>query len=217
MVLMDKKLFWACFIAAVTLLVAAFAKTGIQPFTAMAVADIEPDVLVLDSGFSPQEVLINEADSIVWKNSRDSAAVIWSPSEKAAFTSPVIFTGKTFSHTFFYAGTYKYADLNTGAEGSVIVTGKAAKSPVNPCNSCPSGCYSSPDDCTRCICQCYKDSDCNDDNDCTIDICSTEPVECVSRQKASCAYGLQCTQEGSEVSIEGKKGVCKNGVWIRRN
>ena len=217
MVLMDKKLFWACFIAAITLLIATFAKTGIQPFTAMAVADIEPDVLVLDSGFSPQEVLINEQDTIIWKNSRDSAAVIWFPSQKAAFTSPVIFSGKTFSHTFLNAGTYKYADLNTGAKGSIIVAGKSKSNSPNACNSCSSGCYISPDDCTRCICQCYTDSDCNDYNDCTIDVCSTEPVDCVSHQKASCAYGLQCTKEGSEVNIDGQKGVCNGGVWITRN
>lgn len=155
MVPLDKKLFWAVFIVAFTLLVAGFAKNGVQPFTAMVVVQEEPNILLLDRGFSPNEILINPGDKVVWRNDAGSDARIWS--DYNGFMSKSLPSGKTLSFVFDTPGTYRYADMNSDFKGTVIVRGHADYQ-NNACN---------------------RDVDCDDSIPCSLDICSYSNSGCV--------------------------------------
>ncbi|GEM_PF-3986780 len=229
MVLMDRKLFWAAFVVVFTFLVAGFVRSGVEPLTSMAVAEPQPDILMLDNtGFSPQEVMINPGEAVVWRNDRKNVAVLWSPSPNATFTSPTLYTGQTYSYTYNSPGTYKFVDVNFGFRGKVIVmetAGNAAEAAAaqaqetqtaqTRCASCPSGCYNDAYDCRKCSCPCYQDNDCNDNDPCTVDVCSSEPVSCVNKARAGCAHGLECVSEGATAVVDGEQMTCTGNAWIR--
>ncbi len=222
----DNRLFWACFIVVFTLLAVGFIRSSVS-FTSMAVREGEPDILILDkTGFSPSEIVINPGDKVIWRNDMSRVAVLWSPSVDASFTSPVLYTGETYSYVYKNPGTFKFVDVNWGWKGTVIVRQSVVEmeeqSPATPlpetapaCASCASGCSQNPNDCSKCTCSCYSDSDCNDNDDCTIDICSSEPVGCAHRQKAGCAYGLECSTEGQTAIVDGKEAKCTGKAWIK--
>ncbi|MBI2574484.1 hypothetical protein HYV82_01210 [Candidatus Woesearchaeota archaeon] len=239
MVLADRKLFWAAFVVVLTFLVAGFVRSGVEPLTSMAVAEPQPEILILDgTGFSPQEVLVNPGDTVVWRNDMKNVAVLWSPSPNATFTSPTLYTGNTYSYTYNSPGTYKFVDVNFGFSGKVIVRGKqesgseATAAETSPaaasaaqaqetqaakpqCASCHSGCYNDVYNCARCSCPCYKDDDCNDNDSCTVDVCSSEPVSCVNKARAGCAQGLECISEGAIAVVNGEQLTCTGSAWVR--
>ncbi|MBI3052022.1 hypothetical protein HYY74_06235 [Candidatus Woesearchaeota archaeon] len=208
----ESRFLWACVIAVITLLLASFVNIGIEPLTSMAAAAPSPDIVILDKvGFSPKEILIRPGETVVWRNDMQRVSVLWSPSPNATFRSGVLYTGDTYSYTFDREGTYRYVDVNWGWKGAVIVQATAptpAEAPPIPapepeetiCATCPSGCSRNVDDCSRCDCPCYWDSDCDDNDICTVDVCSTEPVGCASTRKPGCSYGQPVAPEPASLA-----------------
>jgi plastocyanin len=93
---------------------------GAAPATTASTAT--KTVLIKRSAFSPSTVTIKTGDSITWKNvDTQNHQVV---SNNGSFVSPILGPGKTYSHRFNAAGTYRYHDgLNAAVKGVVKVTG----------------------------------------------------------------------------------------------
>src|SRR3954469_9271626 len=79
-------------------------------------------VQIKRSSFVPQTVTIKSGDAVRWVNTdtRNHQVV----SNNGSFVSPILGPGKTYSHRFNAAGTFRYHDgLNSTVRGVVKVTG----------------------------------------------------------------------------------------------
>src|SRR4051812_49328482 len=74
------------------------------------------------TGFSPANVTIATTDAVKWTNrdTKDHQVV----ANNGAFASAIIHPGKSYSHTFNTAGTFRYHDaLHPALTGKVVVNG----------------------------------------------------------------------------------------------
>jgi plastocyanin len=79
-------------------------------------------VQIKRTAFSPSTVTIKTGDTVRWVNvdTRNHQVV----SNNGSFVSPILGAGKSYSHKFNFAGTYRYHDgLNAAVKGVVKVTG----------------------------------------------------------------------------------------------
>src|SRR5881392_4294794 len=79
-------------------------------------------VSIKATGFSPANVTIATTDAVKWTNrdTKDHQVV----ANNGAFASAIIHPGKSFTHTFNVAGTYRYHDaLHPALTGKVVVSG----------------------------------------------------------------------------------------------
>jgi plastocyanin len=108
-----KKLFLP-FVAVAALAVGAAPATPASTATAT--------VQIKRSSFSPTTVTIKTGDTVKWVNTdtRNHQVV----SNNGSFVSPILGPGKSYSHRFNAAGTYRYHDgLNAAVRGTVKVNG----------------------------------------------------------------------------------------------
>jgi plastocyanin len=98
--------------------VLALAVTGAsQPASTVTKA-----VKITATAFSPASVTINTGDAVKWTNSDTKNHQV--VANNGAFASPTIAPGKTYTHVFGTAGTYRYHDaLHPSLTGRVIVNG----------------------------------------------------------------------------------------------
>ncbi|MFL5917456.1 MAG: cupredoxin domain-containing protein [Gaiellaceae bacterium] len=79
-------------------------------------------VKITATAFSPTSVTIPSGSAIKWSNTDTKTHQV--VSNTGAFASPIIAPGRTYTHTFNTAGTYRYHDgLHPSLTGRVIVTG----------------------------------------------------------------------------------------------
>jgi plastocyanin len=79
-------------------------------------------VKITATAFSPASVTINTGDAVKWTNSDTKNHQV--VANNGAFASPTIAPGKTYTHVFGTAGTYRYHDaLHPSLTGRVIVNG----------------------------------------------------------------------------------------------
>jgi plastocyanin len=87
-----------------------------------ATTAVTKTVRITSTAFTPASVTIATGDSIKWTNKDTKTHQVVSNS--GAFASPIIGAGKTWTHTFNTAGTYRYHDaLHPALTGKVVVTG----------------------------------------------------------------------------------------------
>jgi plastocyanin len=92
-------------------------------------------VKITSTAFTPATVTIATGDAVKWTNKDTKTHQV--VSNTGAFASPIIGAGKSYTHTFNTAGTYRYHDaLHPALTGKVVVTGPppavtiAAGSPI---------------------------------------------------------------------------------------
>jgi len=79
-------------------------------------------VQIKRSAFQPTTVTIKTGDAVKWVNSDTQNHQV--VSNNGSFVSPILGPGKSYSHTFNAAGTYRYHDgLNATVRGVIKVTG----------------------------------------------------------------------------------------------
>jgi plastocyanin len=79
-------------------------------------------VRITASGFSPARVTIRTGDAVRWTNNDTKNHQV--VANNGTFASPVIAPGRSFTHTFNTAGTFRYHDaLHPSLTGRVVVTG----------------------------------------------------------------------------------------------
>jgi plastocyanin len=79
-------------------------------------------VKITATAFSPASVTINTGDAVKWTNSDTKNHQVVANS--GAFASPTIAPGKTYTHVFDTAGTFRYHDaLHPSLTGRVVVNG----------------------------------------------------------------------------------------------
>ena len=79
-------------------------------------------VKITATAFSPASVTIKSGDAVKWSNTDTKAHQV--VANNGAFASPTIAAGKTWTHTFNTAGTYRYHDaLHPALTGKVVVSG----------------------------------------------------------------------------------------------
>ena len=89
---------------------------------AQSTASVTKTVKITATAFSPASVTIHTGDAIKWSNKDTKAHQV--VANNGAFASPTIAAGRTWTHTFNTAGTYKYHDaLHPALTGKVVVTG----------------------------------------------------------------------------------------------
>jgi plastocyanin len=79
-------------------------------------------VSIKSTGFSPANVTIATTDAVKWTNrdTKDHQVV----ANNGAFASPIIHPGKSYTHTFNTAGTFRYHDaLHPALTGKIVVNG----------------------------------------------------------------------------------------------
>ncbi|MDP7141179.1 MAG: hypothetical protein QF362_04225 [Candidatus Woesearchaeota archaeon] len=69
--------------------------------------------------FEPSELNITKGTKVIWIND-DNIGRIFKQIGKG-FRSPIIDAGETFEHTFNESEVFRYADLNFGTKGRIIV------------------------------------------------------------------------------------------------
>jgi plastocyanin len=79
-------------------------------------------VKITATAFSPVNVTIKTGDAIKWSNTDTKAHQV--VANNGSFASPSIAAGKTWTHTFNTAGTFRYHDaLHPALTGKVVVSG----------------------------------------------------------------------------------------------
>ena len=79
-------------------------------------------VKITATAFMPASVTINTGDAVKWTNSDTKNHQV--VANNGAFASPTIAPGKTYTHVFGTAGTYRYHDaLHPSLTGKVVVNG----------------------------------------------------------------------------------------------
>src|ERR671930_756127 len=79
-------------------------------------------VKITATAFSPASVTIKTGDAIKWSNTDTKAHQV--VANNGAFASPTIGAGRSWTHTFNTAGTYRYHDaLHPALTGKVVVSG----------------------------------------------------------------------------------------------
>jgi plastocyanin len=87
-----------------------------------ATTAVTKTVKITSTAFSPAKVTIATGDTVKWTNKDTKTHQVVSNS--GAFTSAILAAGKSYSHTFNTAGTYRYHDaLHPSLTGRVVVTG----------------------------------------------------------------------------------------------
>ncbi len=105
-----------------------FASTGSNPYhdaidpTLKATVTVVAggQVSITKDGFTPAETIVNAAGTVTWTN-KDTAnhQVV---GNGGGFSSPVLATGQSYTHTFLLPGTHAYHDgLQPSSKGSVVV------------------------------------------------------------------------------------------------
>src|SRR5947208_15127989 len=93
---------------------------GAAPATSESTAT--KTVQIKRSAFQPATVTIKTGDAVKWVNTDTQNHQV--VSNNGSFVSPILGPGKSYSHTFNAAGTYRYHDgLNATVRGVVKVTG----------------------------------------------------------------------------------------------
>ena len=96
----------------------ALVLTGVS----LPAASVTKTVKITSSAFSPATVTIASTNSVKWSNTDTVNHQV--VANNGAFASPTIGAGKTWTHTFNTAGTYRYHDaLHPSLTGKVVVTG----------------------------------------------------------------------------------------------
>ena len=101
--------------------VAALA-VGAAPAAPASTATVQVNIKA--GSFAPSVTTIKTGDSVKWVNvdTKNHQVV----SNNGSFVSPILGPGKTYSHRFNAAGTYRYHDgLNAAVKGTIKVTGAA--------------------------------------------------------------------------------------------
>jgi plastocyanin len=100
------------------LLVATVAALGLAAPAHAATVHVQ----IKSTGFVPKTITINHGDSVSWKNvDTKSHQVV---ANDGSFASPIIGAGKTYTHTFTAAGTFRYHDaLHPSLTGTIKVKG----------------------------------------------------------------------------------------------
>lgn len=79
-------------------------------------------VKITASGFSPTSVTIKTGDAVRWTNNDTKNHQV--VANNGTFASPTIAPGRSYTHTFNTAGTFRYHDaLHPSLTGRVVVTG----------------------------------------------------------------------------------------------
>jgi plastocyanin len=79
-------------------------------------------VRITSTGFSPRSLTINANDRVTWRNADTHSHQV--VADNGAFVSPILGPGKTYSHTFRAAGTFRYHDaLYPSRRGTITVKG----------------------------------------------------------------------------------------------
>jgi len=103
-------------LAAVAVL--ALAVTGASQPASMATKTVS----ITATGFNPTSRTIATTDSIKWTNNDTKSHQV--VANNGSFVSPTIAPGKSYSHTFNTAGTFRYHDaLFPSRTGKIVVTG----------------------------------------------------------------------------------------------
>ena len=80
---------------------------------------------------------------------------------------------------------------------------------------CPSKCdYTNDDDCLA-LYECFEDSDCDDNNSCTIDNCTGDPTKCLNKPITICETGDNCCPSNCSYDLDQdceKPAVCGDNV-----
>ena len=88
-------------------------------------------VKITASAFTPASVTINTGDAVKWTNSDTKNHQV--VANNGAFASPTIAAGKTYTHVFGTAGTYRYHDaLHPSLTGKVVVNGPPGSDTTPP-------------------------------------------------------------------------------------
>src|SRR5919205_1097121 len=91
---------------------------GAAPATSSSTAT--HTVQIKRSAFQPATLTIKTGDTVKWVNSDTQSHQV--VSNNGSFVSPILGPGKTYSHKFNFAGTYRYHDgLNAASKGTVKV------------------------------------------------------------------------------------------------
>jgi plastocyanin len=85
-------------------------------------ATVTKTVKITATAFSPASVTIKTGDAIKWTNSDTKAHQV--VANNGAFASPTIAAGRSWTHSFNTAGTFRYHDaLHPALTGKVVVSG----------------------------------------------------------------------------------------------
>jgi plastocyanin len=88
-------------------------------------------VTIQGSAFNPPTMTVRVGDTVTWTN-RDAVAHT-STSDTAAWDSPVLADGASFSHMFTAAGTFAYhCSIHTFMKGTIVVQAAATPAPTQP-------------------------------------------------------------------------------------
>jgi plastocyanin len=100
------------------LIVATVAALGLAAPAHAATVHIQ----IKSTGFVPKTVTVNHGDTVSWKNvDTKSHQVV---ANDGSFASPIVGAGKTYSHQFNTAGTFRYHDaLHPSLTGTIKVKG----------------------------------------------------------------------------------------------
>jgi plastocyanin len=100
----------------------AVAALAVCASPAMPASTATATVQIKRLSFSPTIAGIKTGDSVKWVNTDTQNHQV--VSNNGSFVSPILGPGKTYSHKFTAAGTYRYHDgLNAAVKGTVRVTG----------------------------------------------------------------------------------------------
>jgi len=76
----------------------------------------------MNTAFAPKTITVNVGDTVSWKNVGQQTHTI--TADDRSFDSGNLAPGKTFTHTFTKAGTFKFHDQDhPGMTGTVVVQG----------------------------------------------------------------------------------------------
>ena len=118
-------------LAALTVVVAAFAGAGSAPGAANAATTTTVNMKSFQ--FSPATVSIDVGDTVRWLNNEDSIPHTATSEAYPGFATPVITAGETASVVFDKAGAYPYFCLiHPGMRGVVLVVGAAGTPGARP-------------------------------------------------------------------------------------
>ena len=100
----------------------AVAALAVGATPAMPASTATATVQIKRASFVPTTAKIKTGDSVKWVNTDTQNHQV--VSNNGSFVSPILGPGKTYSHHFTAAGTYRYHDgLNPSVKGAVSVTG----------------------------------------------------------------------------------------------
>ncbi len=152
--------------------------------TAWIISEPNNMVTIASSGFDPSTITINKGDSVTWVNENTYTHVLFSPQFKERFTTPEIKPGMTYTHIYTNEGTFDYHEVNWGFKGEVVVKGVVKKAETEVVEQ-PAETEEDKEQETA-VLLCYTDEDCDDNDECTLDMCQSAPVECTHIEIENC-------------------------------